>query len=39
MWNHFGGAGLALELLMDYVVKAIHINDFDRAVYAFGIVP
>jgi DNA adenine methylase len=30
-----GGAGLALELLMDYVVSAIHINDFDRAVYAF----
>ena len=30
-----GGAGLALQLLMDYVVSAIHINDLDPAVYAF----
>ncbi|WP_080944945.1 DNA adenine methylase [Achromobacter xylosoxidans] len=30
-----GGAGLALELLMNYTVSTIHINDLDRAVYAF----
>lgn len=30
-----GGAGIAIELLLSYVVSAIHINDFDRAVYAF----
>ncbi|WP_269503704.1 DNA adenine methylase [Burkholderia sp. IMCC1007] len=30
-----GGAGLALELLMSYVVSTVHLNDFDRAVYAF----
>lgn len=30
-----GGAGLALELLMSYTVSTIHINDLDRAVYAF----
>ncbi len=30
-----GGAGLALQLLMDYVVGAIHINDLDPAVYSF----
>lgn len=30
-----GGSGLALELLLRYVVSAIHINDFDRAVFAF----
>jgi len=30
-----GGAGIAIELLLGYVVSAIHINDFDRAVYAF----
>jgi len=30
-----GGAGLALQLLMDYVVGSIHINDLDSAVYAF----
>ncbi|MCK9201211.1 MAG: DNA adenine methylase [Gallionella sp.] len=30
-----GGAGLALELLFGYSVSTIHINDLDRAVYAF----
>ncbi|MDO8385932.1 MAG: DNA adenine methylase [Polaromonas sp.] len=30
-----GGAGVAIELLLSYVVSAIHINDFDRAVFAF----
>lgn len=30
-----GGAAVAIELLLGYVVSAIHINDFDRAVYAF----
>ncbi len=30
-----GGAGIAIQLLMGYVVSTIHINDFDRAVYAF----
>jgi DNA adenine methylase len=30
-----GGAGIAIELLLSYVVSTIHLNDFDRAVYAF----
>lgn len=30
-----GGAGIAIELLLSYVVSSIHLNDFDRAVYAF----
>ncbi len=30
-----GGAGLALELLLRSTVSMIHLNDFDRAVYAF----
>lgn len=30
-----GGAAVAVELLLGYVVSAIHINDFDRAVFAF----
>lgn len=30
-----GGAAVAIELLLSYVVSAIHINDFDRAVYSF----
>ncbi len=30
-----GGAGLALELLFRSTVSTIHLNDFDRAVYAF----
>lgn len=30
-----GGAAVAIELLLGYVVSAIHINDLDRAVYAF----
>lgn len=30
-----GGAGLAIELLQSYLVSTIHLNDFDRAVYAF----
>jgi len=30
-----GGAGIALALLFDQYVRAVHINDLDRAVYAF----
>lgn len=30
-----GGAGLALELLFKSVVKIVHLNDLDRAVYSF----
>lgn len=30
-----GGAGLALRLLLEGYAESIHINDFDRAVYAF----
>jgi len=30
-----GGAGIALSLLFEEYVQNIHINDFDRAVYAF----
>lgn len=30
-----GGAGLAIGLLRGGVVDSIHLNDFDRAVYAF----
>lgn len=30
-----GGAGLALELLYSSIVSDIHLNDLDRAVYAF----
>ncbi|MCF3501864.1 DNA adenine methylase [Stenotrophomonas maltophilia] len=30
-----GGAGLAIELLRAGVVSAIHLNDLDRAVFAF----
>jgi DNA adenine methylase len=30
-----GGAGLALSLLYDEYARHIHINDFDRAIYAF----
>lgn len=30
-----GGAALALELLLGHVVDTIHLNDLDRAVYAF----
>jgi len=30
-----GGAAVAIELLLGYVVSAIHINDLDRAVFAF----
>ncbi|PIG28804.1 site-specific DNA-adenine methylase [Janthinobacterium sp. 35] len=30
-----GGAGLALELLFRSIVNTIHLNDFDRAIYAF----
>lgn len=30
-----GGAAVAIELLLSYVVSTIHINDLDRAVYAF----
>lgn len=30
-----GGAGVAIELLLSYVVSTIHLNDFDRAVYGF----
>ncbi|HHG6447537.1 DNA adenine methylase [Staphylococcus pseudintermedius] len=30
-----GGGGLALKLLSKGIVRKIHINDFDRAIYAF----
>ncbi len=30
-----GGGGLALSLLFDEYARHIHVNDFDRAVYAF----
>lgn len=30
-----GGAGVAIELLRASLVDGIHLNDFDRAVYAF----
>lgn len=30
-----GGAGIAINLLMDGYVSAIHLNDFNRGVYAF----
>jgi DNA adenine methylase len=30
-----GGAGLALKLLLNSYVSEIHINDLDRAIYAF----
>jgi DNA adenine methylase len=30
-----GGAGLALSLLYDEYARHVHVNDFDRAVYAF----
>ncbi|MBH1736293.1 DNA adenine methylase [Stenotrophomonas maltophilia] len=30
-----GGAGIAIELLRASLVDGIHLNDFDRAVYAF----
>lgn len=30
-----GGAAIALELLFSEFVKAVHINEFDRGVYAF----
>jgi len=30
-----GGAGLALDLLLSSIVRVIHLNDLDRAVFAF----
>lgn len=30
-----GGGGLALKLLCNGIVRKIHINDFDKAIYAF----
>lgn len=30
-----GGAALAIEMLDSYVVSTVHLNDFDRAIYAF----
>jgi DNA adenine methylase len=30
-----GGAGVALYLLQHGLVKSVHLNDFDRAIYAF----
>lgn len=35
MEPYAGGAGVALELLFDGVVTAVHINDADPAIYAF----
>lgn len=31
-----GGAGVALELLLEEYVRKIYINDADLAVYSFG---